>query len=51
MWLTPILRNLAALNQFLATELPVGKSVDVRYKPGDPGRSVLAEPPAPALMK
>lgn len=46
-WFTPILRNLAALNQFLAAKLPVGKSVDVRYKPGA-GRSVLAEPPAPA---
>jgi hypothetical protein len=54
-WLTPVLRNLEALNEFLAKELPVGKEVSVRYKPGNPGRSVLADGPElepdPVVMK
>ncbi|HET7206892.1 MAG TPA: DUF3592 domain-containing protein [Terriglobales bacterium] len=54
-WLTPALRNLEALNQFLERELPVGKQVQVRYKPGKPGRSVLADgpelEPEPVVMK
>jgi hypothetical protein len=44
-WLTPVFRNLEALNEFLAKELPVGKEVSVRYKPGNHGRSVLADCP------
>ncbi|HET6181938.1 MAG TPA: DUF3592 domain-containing protein [Candidatus Sulfotelmatobacter sp.] len=54
-WLTPVLRNLEALNEFLEKELPVGKEVSVRYKPGKPGRSVLADgpelEPEPMVMK
>jgi hypothetical protein len=44
-WTTPFLRNLAALNEFLAAELPLGKIVDVRYNPNKPNRSVLDDPP------
>jgi hypothetical protein len=44
-WLSPSLPNLEALNEFLQRELPVGKEVHVRYKPGKPGRSVLVEGP------
>jgi hypothetical protein len=46
-WLTPYLRNLQALNEFLVKELPVGKEVNVRYKPRKPGRSVMADGPVP----
>jgi uncharacterized protein DUF3592 len=46
-WLTPYLRNLQALNDFLAKELPVGKDVNVRYKPRKPGRSVMTDGPVP----
>lgn len=45
-WMTPFVRNLPALNEFLAAELPIGKIVDVRYDPGKTNRSVLAEPPS-----
>jgi Protein of unknown function (DUF3592) len=45
-WMTPFLRNLTALNEFLAAELPVGKAVDVRYNPNKPNRSVLDDPPS-----
>jgi hypothetical protein len=45
-WITPFLRNLTALNDFLATELPVGKAVDVRFNPKKPNRSVLDDPPS-----
>jgi hypothetical protein len=45
-WMTPFLRNLPALNEFLAAELPIGKIVDVRYSPGKTRRSVLADPPS-----
>lgn len=44
-WLTPTLRNLEALNAFLEKELPLGKTVSVRYKPGKPGRSVMLDGP------
>ena len=44
-WLTPTLRNLEALNEWLKKELPVGKEVSVRYKPGKPGRSVMVDGP------
>jgi hypothetical protein len=44
-WLSPQLRNDAALKEFLEKELPVGKSVEVRYKPSAPKRSELANPP------
>jgi hypothetical protein len=44
-WLTPQLRNEAALTEFLEKEMPVGKSVEVRYKPDAPNRSELANPP------
>jgi Protein of unknown function (DUF3592) len=44
-WLSPQLRSQAALNDFLEKELPVGKLVEVRYKPTAPGRSELANPP------
>jgi hypothetical protein len=44
-WLTPTLRNLTALNEWLAKELPVGKEVSVRYKPGMPDRSVMVDGP------
>ena len=44
-WLTPQLRNEAALTEFLEKEMPVGKSVEVRYKPEAPNRSELANPP------
>jgi len=53
-WLTPTLRNLKALNGWLQNELPVGKQVTVRYKPGNPGRSVMDGPelqPEPVVMK
>jgi len=54
-WLTPSLRNLEALNAFLEKELPVGKEVSVRYKPGRVGRSVMADAPEldpePVVMK
>ena len=46
-WLTPYLRNLQALNDFLTKELPVGKDVNVRYKPRKPGRSVMTDGPVP----
>ena len=45
-WMTPFVRDLPALNEFLAAELPIGKFVDVRYKPGKTNRSVLADPPS-----
>jgi hypothetical protein len=45
-WMTPFVRTLPALNEFLAAELPIGKIVDVRYKPGKTDRSVLADPPS-----
>jgi hypothetical protein len=45
-WMTPFVRNLPALNEFLAAELPIGKIVDVRYNPGKTQRSVLADPPS-----
>jgi hypothetical protein len=35
-WLTPTLSNLRALEQFLAIDMPLGKSFRVRYKPGQP---------------
>jgi len=42
-------------NEFLAKELPAGKEVSVRYKPGNHGRSVLADcpelEPDPVVMK
>jgi hypothetical protein len=44
-WLTPTLRNLEALNGWLEKELPIGKQVTVRYKPGKPGRSVMVNGP------
>jgi hypothetical protein len=44
-WLTPTLRTLEALNEWLEKELPVGKEVNVRYKPGKPGRSVMVDGP------
>jgi Protein of unknown function (DUF3592) len=44
-WMTPFLRNVPALNEFLAAELPIGKIVDVRYNPKQANRSVLADPP------
>ena len=44
-WLTPQLRNEAALKEFLEKELPVGKAVEVKYKPNAPHRSELANPP------
>lgn len=44
-WLSPQLRNEAALKEFLEKELPVGKSVEVRYKPSAPKRSELGNPP------
>ena len=44
-WLTPALRNLEALNEWLKKELPLGKEVSVRYKPGKPGRSVMVDGP------
>ena len=44
-WLTPTLRNLEALNEWLEKELPVGKQVNVRYKPGKPERSVMVDSP------
>lgn len=54
-WLSPALRNLEALNEFLQRELPVGKEVHVRYKPGKPGRSVMVNGPVlepePVVMK
>jgi hypothetical protein len=36
---------LEALNEWLKKELPVGKEVNVRYKPGKPGRSVMVDGP------
>jgi hypothetical protein len=45
-WLTPIVRNRTALEEFLEKELPVGKSIVVRYKPGAPDRSQLEDAPA-----
>jgi hypothetical protein len=45
-WITPFLRNLTALDEFLAAELPIGKIVDVRYSPRKPNRSVLDDPPS-----
>ena len=54
-WLTPTLRTLEALNEWLEKELPVGKEVNVRYKPGKPGRSVMVDgpelQPEPVVMK
>ena len=54
-WLTPTLRNVTALNEWLESELPVGKEVSVRYKPGKPGRSVMVDgpelQPEPVVMK
>jgi Protein of unknown function (DUF3592) len=54
-WLTPTLRNLEALNEWLEKELPVGKQVSVRYKPGKPGRSVMVDgpelQPEPVMLK
>lgn len=44
-WLTPTLRNVVALEEWLAKELPVGKEVSVRYDPRKPARSVLADGP------
>ena len=44
-WLSPQLRNQGAMKEFLEKELPVGKSVEVRYKPSAPKRSELANPP------
>lgn len=44
-WLTPTLRNVVALEEWLAKELPVGKEVSVRYNPRKPARSVLADGP------
>jgi len=45
-WMTPFARNLPALNEFLAAELPIGKKVDLRYNQAKPNRSVLADPPS-----
>jgi Protein of unknown function (DUF3592) len=45
-WMTPFLRNLTALNEFLAAELPIGKTIDVRYNPRKANRSVLDDPPS-----
>jgi hypothetical protein len=54
-WMTPFLRNLTALNEFLAAELPIGKTVDVRYNPRKANRSVLDDsptvPPPEIVMK
>lgn len=54
-WLSPALRNVQALNEFLQQELPVGKEVHVRYKPGKPFRSVMVDgpelQPEPVVMK
>ena len=50
-WLSPQLRNDAALKEFLEQELPVGKSVEVRYKPSAPKRSELANPPEVAPVE
>ena len=54
-WLTPTLRNLEALNDWLEKELPVGKQVSVRYRPGKPGRSVMVDgpelQPEPVVLK
>ena len=54
-WLTPTLRNLETLNEWLEKELPVGKQVSVRYKPGKPRRSVMVDgpevQPEPVVMK
>lgn len=54
-WLTPTLRNVELLNEWLEKELPVGKEVSVRYKPGKPGRSVMVDgpelQPEPVVMK
>lgn len=54
-WLTPALRNLEVLNDWLEKELPMGKQVSVRYKPGQPGRSVMVDgpelQPEPVVMK
>ncbi len=51
-WLTPTLQNVEALNEWLEKELPVGKEVSVRYKPG---RSVMVDGPElqsePVVMK
>jgi hypothetical protein len=53
--LTPTLRTLEALNEWLEKELPVGKEVIVHYKPGKPGRSVMVDgpelQPEPVVMK
>src|ERR1051326_856518 len=35
-WLSPQLQNEPALKEFLGKDLPVGKSVEVRYKPSAP---------------
>lgn len=50
-WLTPILPSLSALNEFLANSIPIGKVVDIHYKPGKPDRSVLAAPPAAPIKE
>jgi len=44
-WLTPTLRNVETLNEWLEKELPPGKQVSVRYKPGKPGRSIMVDAP------
>ncbi len=54
-WLTPTLETLGTLNEWLEKELPVGKDVSVRYKPGKPGRSLMVDgpelQPKPVVMK
>lgn len=42
-FLSPTLRNDAALTAFLEKTLPIGKSVTVRYNPKHPERSILSD--------
>ena len=42
-FLSPTLQNDAALTAFLHKRLPVGQTVNVRYDPHHPDRSIIAE--------